>query len=63
MEFGFTKENLKRTLWHLAVVAGSAAALAVVDAVAKLDLDPKTLAVIAAVSPTIKAVIEGFRKG
>lgn len=63
MKFNLDKENIKRTLWHLGVVAISAAALAVLNAVEQLDLDPKTLAVLAVVSPTIKAIIEGFRKG
>lgn len=63
MKFNFDKENLKRTLWHLGVIALSAALLGVLNAVEQLDLDPKTLAVLALVSPTIKAVIEGFRKG
>ena len=63
MKFNFDRENLKRTLWHLGVIALAAAVLAVLNAVEQLDLDPKTLAVLAVVSPTIKAVIEGFRKG
>lgn len=63
MKFNFDKENLKRTLWHLGVIALSAALLGVLNAVQALDLDPTTLAVLAVVSPTIKAVIEGFRKG
>lgn len=63
MEFGFNKENLKRTLWHLAVVAGTAALLAVLNSVEQMDLDPKTLAVLAFLSPAVKAVVESFRKG
>lgn len=63
MEFGFNKENVKRTLWHLVVVAGCAAVLAVLNSLEQMNLDPKTLAVLAVVSPAVKAVIEGFRKG
>lgn len=63
MEFGFSKENLNRTLWHLVVVAGCAAVLAVLNSVEQMNLDPRTLAVLALVSPTVKAIIEGFRKG
>lgn len=62
MELGYNRQNLMNILWHLGVVAGSAVVLEVANNQASLGLDPKSLAVLAAVSPIVKVIIEGFKK-
>jgi hypothetical protein len=62
MELGLNRENVMRTLRHLGTVALAAALTAVVNELGKLNLDPFTMGVIAAVSPILKLAIESVRK-
>jgi len=63
MEFGLTKENVKKIAWHALTAGIAAALLAALDMLGKLELDPNTAALVALAVPTVKAVIELFRKG
>lgn len=63
MTFNFNKENFKRIAWNAGVVGLSAAGLAICNYLLTLDLDPKTMAVLSVVIPSVKTFIEGFRKG
>lgn len=62
MELGFNRQNVKNILWHLVVVAGSAVALELLNMASSAHLDPKTLGVLAVVSPLVKTAIESVRK-
>ncbi len=62
MELGLNRQNIKNVLWHLGVVVSAAVLLEVYNYMQGTNLDPKTMAVFAIVSPLLKLFIESIRK-
>jgi hypothetical protein len=62
IDFGWTKTNLKRILWHSAVVATAAVLTYLLEELKVANFGDNTALVVGALSFTLKGALEFLRK-
>ena len=63
MDLGWTKANLKRIAWHMAVVASAAVLTYLMEELKLADFGNNTALIVGGLSFVLKSLLEGVRKG